>query len=168
MGSNWSSNKQMHNNTRNKDTHLSLSTASARARAKFIKNHIVDGHFSRAEISAAVKSKWATMEDERARGHPFATWGIRVNDFTSPCTFLIFNIGPASVEMWIGAAAVSGAEAREMALQGTAGPVKQMVKTIRMAPQGWCLGLKIRRSEFRLSSPPKAKNGKRRSSDRHK
>lgn len=158
----------MRNKTRNKNAPLSLSIASARARAEFIKNHVVDGHFGRAEISAAVKSTWATMEDERARGHHFATWGTRVNDFTSPCTFLIFNIGPAIVDVWIGAAAVSGAEAREMALQGTGNPVKQMVKTIEAAPKGWSLGLKIKRSEFRLLLPPKAPNSKRRSSDRHK
>ena len=146
---------------RNKDRPLGLSIAAIQVRAEFIKHHAMDGHFDRAEISAAVKSKWATMEDERVRGHHFATWGARVNDFTSPCTFLIFNIGPSIVDVWIGAAAVSGAEAREMALQSAGSPVEKLVKTVEAAPRGWSSGLKIKRSEFRLLSLPKTSSATR-------
>lgn len=137
--------------TKNRAGPLGLTAAAARMEAELLKHRTMDGHFDRAEVRAAVKAKWAIMENERARGHHFLTWGTRVSDFTSPCTFLIFDIGPSIVSVWIGAAAISGAEARAMAFDNLHGPVEQMLENIKEAPRGWISGLQIKRSEFRLS-----------------
>ena len=123
----------------------------------FLKHRIADSGFDGPALDEAIRSEWDTMEDERARGHHFLTWGARVNDFTNPCTFLVFNIGHRIVHVWIGAAAISGAEARAIADDNVRSPVEQMLESIKKTPRGWISSIQIKRSDFRLPHPPRAR-----------
>lgn len=136
---------------------LSLKEVAADIAVLFHKRGLKRNPFTAKAIVDAVESHWAMMEDERSHGFALPSWSSSVADFDEPPSFLVFDIGAASVTVCVGAADLTAFEARQVADETCDGPMSKMVTRIETSPKGWSETLHVKRSEFELEpiSQPK-------------